>query len=231
MIPQAPPFDLVIGMDRSDRKVNLHQMDLRTDEEKSAVLATDPAALQSWAADLRQHFPEHRVAIVFEQPANNLIGFFSQYAWITLYPINPISLQKFRETFVVSRANDDAKDAFYLAHLLASHGQRFRPWSPEDADTRQLQRLVVDRRHVVDHRTGLGNRLQALLKDYFPQALDLIGDEVFRPIATAFLKRWPTLQSAQKATAETCANSTTARGPAAKSSSNGASSASVRLSP
>jgi hypothetical protein len=42
----------------------------------------------------------------------------------------------------------------------------------------------------------------ALLKDYFPQALDLIGEEVFRPLATAFLKRWPTLQAVQKATPE-----------------------------
>ena len=201
MNSQAPAFDLVIGMDRSDRKVDLHLLDLPAHTEQPATLSTDPAALQAWVADLRQRFPRHRVAIVFEQPANNLIGFLSQYAWITLYPINPISLQKFRETFVVSRANDDAKDACYLAHLLAAHGQHFRAWSPEDADTRQLQRLVVDRRHVVDHRTGLGNRLQALLKDYFPQALDLIGEEVFRPLATAFLKRWPTLQEAKKATA------------------------------
>ena len=198
-----PSFDLVIGMDRSDRKVNLHQLDLLSHQEHSSVLSTDPAALQTWAADLRERFPKHRAAVVFEQPANNLIGFLSRYDWITLYPINPISLQKFRETFVVSRANDDAKDATFLARLLATHGREFRPWSREDPITAQLQRLVVDRRHVVDHRTGLGNRLQALLKDYFPQALDLIGEEVFRPIATAFLKRWPTLQSVQKATPET----------------------------
>lgn len=197
----TPAFDLVIGMDRSDRKVDLHLLDLSAHTEQSATHSTDPAFLQAWAVDLRKRFPQHRVAIVFEQPANNLIGILSQYDWITLYPINPISLQKFRETFVVSRANDDAKDAFYLAHLLAAHGHHFRPWSAQDADTRQLQRLVVDRRYVVDHRTGLGNRLQALLKDYFPQALDLIGKEVFRPMATAFLKRWPTLQQAQKATA------------------------------
>jgi transposase len=201
MNSQAPAFDLVIGMDRSDRKVDLHLLDRSASTEESATLATDPAALQAWATDLRQRYPQHRVAIVFEQPANNLIGFLSRYDWITLYPINPISLQKFRETFVVSRAKDDAKDAAFLARLLATHGREFRPWSPEDAPTRQLQRLVVDRRSVVDHRTGLGNRLQALLKDYFPQALDLIGEEVFRPLATAFLQRWPTLQEAQKATA------------------------------
>jgi transposase len=203
MMAQTANFDLVIGLDRSDRKLNLHQLDLQTHQEQSRVLSTDPAALQAWAAKLRCAFPNHRVAVVFEQPANNLIGFLSRYDWITLYPINPISLQKFREAFVVSRANDDAKDATFLARLLAAHGQQFRAWSRQDAATAPLQRLVVDRRHVVDHRTGLGNRLQALLKDYFPQALDLIGEEVFRPLATAFLKRWPTLQDAQKATPET----------------------------
>lgn len=203
MKTQAPPFDLVIGMDRSDRKVDLHLLDLQANTEASATLSTDPAALQSWATDLRKRFPKHRVAIVFEQPANNLIGFLSRYDWITLYPINPISLLKFRETFILSRAKNDGVDAAYLARLLAQHGQQFRPWSPEEASTRQLQRLVLDRRSVVDHRTGLGNRLQALLKDYFPQALDLIGEEVFRPLATAFLKRWPTLQDAQSATPDT----------------------------
>jgi hypothetical protein len=182
MKTQAPPFDLVIGLDRSDRKVDVHLLDLSSGQEQSATVATDPNALQVWATELRQRFPKHRVALLFEQPANNLIAFFSRFDWITLYPINPISLQKFRESFVVSRAKDDSLDAKFMAHLLAHHWSQFRPWTPEDAPTRQLQRLVVDRRNVVDHRTGLGNRLQALLKDYFPQALDLIGEEVFRPL-------------------------------------------------
>ena len=81
----------------------------------------------------------------------------------TLYPINPISLQKFREVFVVSRAKDDGKDAEYLARLLAAHHDRFQPWHPDTQQTRLLERLVVDRRSVVDHRTGLTNRLQAIL--------------------------------------------------------------------
>ena len=79
MTAPTPPFDLVIGMDRSDRKVDLHLLDLQAKQEDSATLSTDPAALQAWATDLRQRFPKHRVAIVFEQPANNLIGFLSRY--------------------------------------------------------------------------------------------------------------------------------------------------------
>jgi transposase len=206
MNPQSPPFDLAIGLDRSDRKIDLHLLDLLAGQDHAATVSTDPTALQAWATDLRQRFPNHRVAILFEQPANNLIAFLTRYQWITLYPINPISLMKFRESFVVSRAKDDSLDATFMAKLLAHHWQALRPWVPEDAVTRKLQRLVVDRRGVVDHRTGLGNRLQAYLKDYFPQALDLIGEDVFRPLATAFLKRWPTLQEARKATLQVLRN-------------------------
>jgi transposase len=45
----------------------------------------------------------------------------------------------------------------------------------------------------------LSNRLIALLKQYFPQALTLCGDDLWRPLATAFLLKWPSLSAAQKA--------------------------------
>jgi hypothetical protein len=60
MTAPTPPFDLVIGMDRSDRKVDLHLLDLQAKKEDSATLSTDPAALQAWATDLRQRFAQHR---------------------------------------------------------------------------------------------------------------------------------------------------------------------------
>ncbi len=59
--------------------------------------------------------------------------------------------------------------------------------------------MVSHRRAVVDERTALTNRLQALLKAYFPQALELCGEDLWRPLATAFLLKWPTLLAVQKA--------------------------------
>ncbi len=79
-----------------------------------------------------------------------------------------------------------------------SHHDKLKPWQPDDSQTRQLQQLVLHRRAVVDERTGLTNRLKALLKQYFPQALDLCGEDLWRPLATAFLLKWPTLQSLKK---------------------------------
>ena len=52
---------------------------------------------------------------------------------------------------------------------------------------------------MVEERTGLSNRLIALLKQYFPQALVLCGEDLWRPLATRFLLKWSSLQAVQKA--------------------------------
>jgi transposase len=198
----APVLDLVIGLDRSDRKADLHLIDTHSGQRQRVVIDTSPEALWEWLLQLRQQHPQARVGLCLEQPAGHLISFLEAYDWITLYPINPITLQKYREAFVTSRAKDDGKDAQYQAELLLSHPDQLRPWAPEDSPTRALQQLVFHRRAVVDERTGLSNRLKALLKQYFPQALQLCGEDLWRPLATAFLLKWPRLSALQKAKAE-----------------------------
>src|SRR5204863_35631 len=128
-MPTTHPYDLVSGLDRSDRKADLHLIDTRTGTVQKQTVATSPEALHDWLVQLRQNHPQARVAICLEQPAANLIVFLETYSWITLYPINPISLQKFREAFVTSRAKDDGKHAQYLAELLLSHPDNSRPFN------------------------------------------------------------------------------------------------------
>ena len=166
-----PPYDLVIGLDRSDAKADLHLIDTRTRRRRSQTVDTSPEALREWLLELRQQHLQARVAVCLEQPAVHLLPFLESYAWITLYPINPLTLQKFREAFVTSRAKDDAQDAYFLAQLLLTHPDQLKPWAPEDSPTRAIQQLVAHRRTVVDERTGLTNRLQGLLKQYFPREL------------------------------------------------------------
>jgi len=197
------PYDLILGLDRSDKKADLCLLDVRTGQRRTVTIDTAPEALWEWLLELRQAYPEARVGLCLEQPAVHLISFLETYAWITLHPINPLTLQKYREAFVTSRAKDDAKDAEYLADLLLSHHAKLPVWAPEDSATRAVQQLGFHRRAVVDERTALTNRLQALLKQYFPQALVLCGEDLWRPLATAFLLKWPSLGAAQTAKAAT----------------------------
>jgi len=192
------PYDLVIGLDRSDKKADLCLIDTHTGQRRAEIIDTTPEALWAWLLALRQQHPQARVGLCLEQPAVHLIPFLEAYDWITLHPINPITLQKYREAFVTSRAKDDTKDADYLADLLLTHHTKLPVWAPEDRATRAVQQLVFHRRAVVDERTALSNRLIALLKSYFPQALELCGEDLWRPLATAFLLKWPSLRVVQK---------------------------------
>jgi hypothetical protein len=124
------PYDLVIGLDRSDKKADLCLIDTRTGQRRAEIIDTAPEALWEWLLELRQQHPQARVGLCLEQPAVHLIPFLEAYDWITLHPINPITLQKYREAFVTSRAKDDTKDADFLADLLLTHHAKLPVWAP-----------------------------------------------------------------------------------------------------
>ena len=137
MMNTPHPYDLVIGLDRSDKKADLCLITTATGQRRSAIIDTAPEALWEWLLQLRQEHPQARVGLCLEQPAVHLIAFLESYDWITLYPINPITLQKYREAFVTSRAKDDTQDADYQADLLLTHHAKLKPWAPEDSATRK----------------------------------------------------------------------------------------------
>jgi transposase len=204
MITMSTPFDLAIGLDRADRKVDLHLIEVATGKHSQRQVKTSTEALQDWVLELRGQYPTARIALCLEQPAPGLLIFLETHAeFITLYALNPMTLKRFREAFKTSRANDDPTDAEYLARLLVAHHQQLPQWQPQDPATRELQLLVQHRRAVIDERTALTNRLQALIKCYFPQALELCGEDLWRPLATDFLLKWPSLSAVRKAKEQT----------------------------
>lgn len=85
------PFDLVIGLDRSDRKADLYYIDTHSGKTEKQIIQTSPEALHDWLFAIRQQYPKARIAICLEQPATNLILFLETYSWITIYAINPIT--------------------------------------------------------------------------------------------------------------------------------------------
>ena len=62
-------FAVVIGLDRSDRKVDLCQFSGSTCEPAWATVSTSPEALRDFFLQLRADFPEGRLGLCLEQPA------------------------------------------------------------------------------------------------------------------------------------------------------------------
>jgi transposase len=188
-----------VGLDWADQHHVISLQASDSSQAESYVLKQTPEALAEWVSQLQARFAGRRVAIALEQSRGAVVYALMGYDFLVLYPINPKSLARYRETFSPSGAKDDPDDASLLRDLVQKHHDRLRAWVADDAETRRLRLLVEHRRKLVGERTRLTQQLGSLLKSYFPQALDWAGDLATLQ-ACDFLERWPTLQAVQKAT-------------------------------
>ena len=200
-----PEVAAVIGIDWADDHHDIAMQIGATGAVERRRLPHTPEALAAWVTELRTRVSSATgtIAIAVETSRWPLVHALLEYSEFVLYPINPRSLKRFRETFAPSGAKDDRPDAELLRELVATHRDRLRAWVPDDAATRALRRLVEHRRTVVDMRTQLVQQLTAALKDYYPQALAWAGDDLASPLACAFLRKWPTLVAVQRADPKT----------------------------
>ena len=167
------------------------------------ILEHSAENLHQWLDELHTRFGGRPVAVGIESSRGAVINALVQRSWITIYPIHPKTSARYREAFAPSGAKDDQPDADLLLALIERHPDRLRALRRDDDSTRRLDGLCRVRRAAVDRRTGLINTLQSVLLGYFPQALELCGEDLGAPLALDLLARWPTLQAMQKSKPET----------------------------
>lgn len=193
----ASKYIITVGIDRSDKEIDVV---VRGPDGSDSVkkVPTRPEALEDWWSRLRSTYPVGLIAVGFEQPARNLLAFFEFKSDVDIYALNPSSIWGYRQSLTVSRAHTDATDAACIAEFICLQHEKLKVHVPANTLARQLQLCCVSRRKLVDTRTKLTNRLQAILKDYFPAALDLLSDDVYRPLNVALLRRWPCLSDLKR---------------------------------
>jgi transposase len=191
-----------IGMDWGSEKHSVALQAAGCKEIEMYTLKQTPEDLHNWFGKLRDKFGRRPVAVAIEQSKGAVIHALLGYDFVHVFRINPKSLADYRKAFSPGGAKDDPSDAEYLLEMVRLHRDRIKPWLPDDAQTRVLQRLVEFRREVVDQRTAFTNQLTQALQEYFPQALDWAG-ELDRVMACDFLSNWPTLEKIKKARPET----------------------------
>jgi transposase len=185
-------FAAYVGLDWGDQK---HALAWTAATVKNApqtsTLVNSPEVLHAWLQELGQRFAGRPVALAVETSRGPLIHLFGAYPWLTVYPIHPATSARYRTAFKPSGAKDDLPDALLLLELVRDLRHKLRPLQLPEAATRQLAALVELRRDLVDRRTQALLQLLALLKSYFPQAVELVGQDLTTGLALAFLRRWP----------------------------------------
>jgi transposase len=199
MVLTEDGFCVFIGIDWADEAHSVSLCPAGGSRPEQAEILQEPQALEEWMTSLRQRFPEGNMAICLEQAKGPLIYHLMSYPFVVLFPANPKAVKSFRESFKHSGAKDDPPDADLMREMAQAHRDRMRAYRPDDPQTRMIQMLCEDRRKVINQRSALANRLTTTLKCYFPQALQLVGSQIYNEVTCSFLERWEDLESVQRA--------------------------------
>jgi len=120
-------FAAFVGIDWADTKHDLCLQAAEATERESSVLTHTPAAIKEWVQDLRQRFHGQPVAICLELTKGPLVSALRKYDFLVLFPVNPLTLARYREAFTPSHAKDDPSDAELQLDLLLKHRDRLQP--------------------------------------------------------------------------------------------------------
>jgi transposase len=186
-----------IGLDWADQKQVISLQ--AADSSQVERYRVEQKQLREWFSQQALRWPGRTVAVALEQSRGAVLYALMSFEFLRLYPINPKSLARYRESFYPSGSKGDPNDADLLREMVQKHTERLRPWKADTAATRQLQLLVEYRRQSVDEQTRLTNQLTGLLKSYYPLALECAGG-LDTLQACEFLQRWPTLEALRKTT-------------------------------
>jgi len=167
-------------------------------------LEPTPEAIDAWVTTLRTRCNGHPVAIGLACTKGPLVSALRQYDFLVLFPINPLTLARYRAAFTPSRATDDPTDAALPLAVLLTQRDTLPPLQPQRPTLRALAQLVAHRRRVVGDTVRRTHRLPRTLKNSFPPVLPWLQEKA-TAICCAFLRRWPTRKAVQLARRATLA--------------------------
>lgn len=157
-------------------------------------VAHDAEGLASLLKRLGKLSPAAELAVAIERPSGLVVDTLVA-AGHPVVPVHPNVVKACRPRYRAVGAKHDAGDAYLLADVLRTDGHRFRPLTPQSDAIKALRALVRTRDDLVAERVALANQLRALLESFWPGAGALFAD-IDSPIALAFVRRYPTPQSA-----------------------------------
>ncbi len=190
-----------IAIDWADEKHAFSLLEAGQRKKETGMLEQKPQLIGTWMAKLRERFGGRPIAVAVEQSRGALIHALLSYDFVVIYPLHPSTVAKFREAFKSSGVKSDPLDTNQILEILTKHLELLKPLKPDTEQTRRLARLVEDRRKLVYQRTSQIEALSAALKEYFPQAIEVLSGNLSSRLACDFLEKWANFEAFQQARA------------------------------
>lgn len=116
-----------------------------------------------------------QVVVGIETDRGLLIGALVA-AGYQIYAINPLSVSRYRERHVTSRAKSDPADAKVLADLVRTDRHNHRPVAGDSGLAEVVKVLARGHQDLVWSRQRFVNRLRNTLREFYPAALQSFKD-------------------------------------------------------
>jgi transposase len=116
-----------------------------------------------------------------------LVDYLVEQNYPTLYVLPPNQVRANQGRFRQSGAKDDPADARLIAEILRTDRGRLRQWQADRLLTRQMRnqvRWILELQHQI---VRLSNQLEALLRRYYPAALEIFRTGLTTQILPEFI--------------------------------------------
>jgi hypothetical protein len=114
MPPQAPEACAAfVGLDWADAKHDICLQAAGTTHREFLPLEHPPEAIDAWVQSLPTRFNGQPVAVCLELNKGPLGSALCQDDCLVLFPVNPLTVAKYREALTPSRATDDPTEVMF----------------------------------------------------------------------------------------------------------------------
>jgi transposase len=187
---------LFTGIDWSEKFLDFH---LRTAGGKVLAEGRVKPSVEGMAdlfAQLESHASTSEIGVAIETAHGAWVQALLDRGY-QVYPLNPKTVERFREALSANGVKTDKIDRKVLAMFLATFHQENKPLRPDDPEIIQLRIFCQDRLRLIEEHTAKVNELQAVLKCYYPAFLGLFGG-LDSNITLDFLQQFPTQKQMHK---------------------------------
>jgi transposase len=167
------------GIDWASQKHRVCLLDARGQIVAEQDFAHDGAGLTelcSWLIG-KSGVEPGQIAVAIEVPHGPIVETLLERGF-AVYAMNPKQVDRFRDRFTVAGAKDDSRDARVLADALRTDRHALRRLAVEDPTIIELREWSRMHEDLQRERTRLTNRVREQLWRYYPQALELAGDDL-----------------------------------------------------
>src|SRR5215469_7487523 len=167
-------------------------------------ISDNPAGLAQLLDLLTEHgdSPADPVPVAIETP-RGLLTACLRATGRPVYPINPLSVARYRDRHTVAGRKSDNGDAYVLANVLRTDRALHRPLPADSELAQAIAVLARAQQDAVWDRTTAHNKLRSHLREYYPGYLAAYADAyrgILRPDARTILAAAPAPADAARLT-------------------------------